>query len=659
MLQSLINQRLGRYLIKELLGRGGMAAVYCATDTVLQRDVALKILYPQYSDEQSQVERFQREAITAAALEHPHIVPIYDVDEQNGMIYIAMKLLHGSSLHDMLHKRGTLSPTELVAVIDPVAAALDYAHEKGIIHRDIKPGNIMIETEEGKPPQVMLTDFGIAKMLDRPGLTTTGALIGTPDYMAPEQISGQRLDRRVDVYSLGMLAFRTLTGKRAFEGSTQDVLLAHLHGAPPRPSAYNPQLTPAIDDVVLRAIDRDSARRQPSAGAFASELRAAVDGATLHRLAPPAARLTAPQPGSPMSNRPTTAVAIAANGTRRGSLPPMITTQTQATDGQLTQGASLTRTHSSPTPWLPWIVVLMLGLSVIGTVVFAISTLSRTSQSLNVASAGTVVLLLSDTPTPSDTPAPSATPAPLSSSEPSPASQPSTEAAPPNPTSAPTATPPAVRPATSVPAPLPTAPQSPAPSATASPTNTLEPTPSATASPTPSTTVSPTPSATPCPAELLRGGFGRLFKADVEVRVRLGCPSSAEAAGVAAQQFFERGSMFYWQANDTIYVFLEPDNGDYIAVPPADAATLPTPAPQADPNAPVRGFGRVYYGRSGIAEVLGLWLSPEELLDGGAVFQLYERGLMVYTPSYLAGGLRSAAIFVLYNDGSFLRVEDR
>jgi len=172
MVRSLIHQRLGRYYIKELLGRGGMAAVYRAADTVLQRDVALKILYPHYSDDPAVVERFKREAVTAASLAHPHIVAVYDVGEQEGMVFIAMQLLTGRTLQDRLQESGTLRLDELLDVLAPVAEALDYAHGWGVIHRDVKPGNIFL-SDAAEGPGVLLTDFGIAKQLAAPGLTTT------------------------------------------------------------------------------------------------------------------------------------------------------------------------------------------------------------------------------------------------------------------------------------------------------------------------------------------------------------------------------------------------------------------------------------------------------------------------------------------------------
>src|SRR5690349_17207245 len=257
-LEDLIGRRLGRYQIVALLGRGGMAAVYRAHDTALRRDVALKVLYPQYGGDAALVERFQREAVLAANLDHPNILPIYDVGEAEGLVYIAMRLLSGRSFADLLRMRGAMPPAELLPIVDQIAAALDYAHARQIVHRDIKPANILIEglgdtawglqspapnSQLSTPaPQAVLTDFGIAKSLDplASGLTATGVLIGTPEYMAPEQITGSnQVDARADIYALGVLVYRALTGRRPFEGGTQEVLMGHLHGTPADPSSID------------------------------------------------------------------------------------------------------------------------------------------------------------------------------------------------------------------------------------------------------------------------------------------------------------------------------------------------------------------------------------------------------------------------------------
>ncbi|KPV48937.1 protein kinase, partial [Kouleothrix aurantiaca] len=227
-LEDVKGRRLGRYEILEVLGRGGMAAVYRARDTVLRRDVALKVLYPQYTGDVALVERFQREAVLAAGLDHSNILPIYDVGDTDGMVYIAMRLLSGQSFADVLRLRGSIAPADLLPIVDQVAAALDYAHARQIVHRDIKPANILIDGDGLHAlgsARAILTDFGIAKSLDAAarGLTATGVLIGTPEYMAPEQIrGGHKVDARADIYALGVVVYRALTGHRPFEGSTEE-----------------------------------------------------------------------------------------------------------------------------------------------------------------------------------------------------------------------------------------------------------------------------------------------------------------------------------------------------------------------------------------------------------------------------------------------------
>lgn len=232
-LDMLIGEHLGRYQIEALLGRGGMAAVYRALDPALQRAVALKVLYPQFLADPELVERFRREAITAAALDHPHIVPIYDVGEADGMVYLAMKLLPGPSLADVLQHEGRLPLARVAGLANEIAAALDEAHHEGIVHRDIKPGNVLFD----RHGRAILTDFGIAKSLESTALTETSVLIGTPDYIAPEQIDhelaiGGKVDARADIYAFGALLYRALTGRRPFEGTAQTVFLAHLRDEP-------------------------------------------------------------------------------------------------------------------------------------------------------------------------------------------------------------------------------------------------------------------------------------------------------------------------------------------------------------------------------------------------------------------------------------------
>jgi serine/threonine-protein kinase len=663
MLRSLINQRLGRYYIKELLGRGGMAAVYRASDTVLQRDVALKVLYPQYSDDDSLVLRFQREAVTAASLEHPHIVPVYDVGEQDGMAYIAMKLLNGRTLQDLLQARGALGLDELLELLAPVAAALDYAHGKGVVHRDIKPANIFLnETPDGR--QVLLTDFGIAKQLDTPGLTTTGALIGTPDYMAPEQIAGRPVDARTDVYALGMLAYRALTGRRAFEGSTQDVLLGHLYNQPAPPSAVNPALPPAVDPVIAQAIALEPAGRFSSAGGFVAALAQVSrgdTGATALGL-PPA--LAAPalndaptrvQPPPRPAPRPLPEAEV---------IRPGLPAAAAATVGGVASAAAVPKSvDRAGTPWLVAVLLTVVALALAGALFLAFGrgNATATAPTSPPPPPPTEVPTEAPSPTASELPSPTAA-AVVATSEPTPTpteTAPATASA----TASATAPPPSRTPS------APPAPPSATPTATQAPTETPAPTATETptASPTQAPTVTPTPTEDPlagCDLELLAGGFGRVYDDNVSVRRGVGCPVEREIAGAASEQFFDRGMMFYWDnSNETanadfIYVFYGTNAGRYEALSPDEVSALgPDPTPGPDPNQPLRGFGRVYFG-SEAREQLGAAVSPEIVLEGtrAAVMQRFEAGLMFYTPVYQPTSGRS--IFVLYNDGTFDRFDD-
>ncbi|NNJ08718.1 protein kinase [Chloroflexales bacterium ZM16-3] len=662
MLRTLINQRLGRYMIAELLGRGGMAAVYRATDTVLQRDVALKILYPQYGDDQSLVERFSREAITAAALEHPHIVPVYDVGEHDGMAYIAMKLLSGETLQDRLLRAGAISPDALCQILRPVADALDYAHSRGVIHRDIKPGNIfLIQTASG-PPQVMLTDFGIAKRLDAPGLTTTGALIGTPDYMAPEQIAGKQVDARTDVYALGMLAYRALTGRRAFEGSTQDVLMGHLYSQPPPPSSVAPDLPSSLDPVLLRAVASDATARFPSASAFVQAIDAARGAQAIVVGRPPALPPIVHAPATPLPtiNSAPTMVnpAIQIAQTQPPSLAPVQSTGTRSatTHTTIASAGRQPAQADSRGSAAPWILAIILAL-VAGGLAVALGFLVGSRQGSSVAGVGLAGATATTSPTPSITAVPTLEDTATPDRTEGAVGVPPVEPEPSTPTAEP--------PSPTLGQPL----APPAPSATAesivitSPTGTATPSPTATVEPT--ATASPTPTAD-CTEGMLQGGFGQLYRENVSVRSKLGCPQAGERAGDGSVQFFVGGTMVYWGLNptslrDTIIVLLGLDGGTYTLVTDTEAAGYPEPPPSEDPNAPVRGFGRIYFGRPGVASAMGAWKSPEIELKGEdqGVIQLFDGGTMIYTPIYKQPGAGAQAIFVLYADGSFERYNDQ
>ncbi len=253
-----------------------MARVYQAYDHQLQRSVALKVMSDRIGHDPSYVRRFQREAVLAANLNHPAIVTIYDVGQQDGYYYIAMEYIRGRSLYALLRQHGALSPAEVAAVITPLAAALDYAHSHGAVHRDIKPHNVLLDTTG----RVLLTDFGIAQPpdADREALTRTGTFMGTPEYISPEQAEGRRVDGRSDIYSLGIITYEALSGRTPFQGNTPQLILAHIHQLPPLLHTLRPDVPAAVDTVLQRALAKSPADRF----GHASDLAAALTGVVQH-----------------------------------------------------------------------------------------------------------------------------------------------------------------------------------------------------------------------------------------------------------------------------------------------------------------------------------------------------------------------------------------
>jgi serine/threonine protein kinase len=260
-------RQLGQYQVIEQIGRGGMAVVYKAYHPALERYVAVKVLPEELSRDSSFVERFQREARAAANLNHPNIVIVYDVGETNGAHFIVMEYVEGPSLTQVLKRQGALPPRRAASVVAQIGSALDYAHSRGFVHRDIKPGNILI-TGDGT---AKLTDFGIVKPSEGTRLTRTGSLLGTPAYMSPEQAKDDGIGSATDIYSLGIVTYELLSGGVPFSGQTVAVLHAHLHD-PPDLSV----LPSALQPVVGRALAKDPKARYPTAGAFAQALQQAV-----------------------------------------------------------------------------------------------------------------------------------------------------------------------------------------------------------------------------------------------------------------------------------------------------------------------------------------------------------------------------------------------
>lgn len=271
--------------LHDLIGRGGFGSVYSAWDRKLEREVAVKALRHDLFPTRMILERFQREARAVAKLRHANILPVYAVGEGEGVAYMVMPVIHGENLRARIDSTGKLDPRTVVRIISDMARALSAAHRLGIIHRDVKPENILLEGDERHP---LLSDFGIAKSADAPGgggITGTGVILGSPHYMSPEQAAADKeLDGRSDIYSLGAVAYEMLAGRRPYEASNlQQLLVAQFTTEPPALDAIAPDVPTALGAVVMRALARDPAQRWQSASEFASALEAAAGLAVAER----------------------------------------------------------------------------------------------------------------------------------------------------------------------------------------------------------------------------------------------------------------------------------------------------------------------------------------------------------------------------------------
>lgn len=369
---NLIGTRLGHFDIRDELGQGGMGAVYKAQQTDLDRTVALKVLLPHLTYDTSYIKRFRQEARSAARLEHPHIVPIYEVGEASVVAgeaqltgplpplhYIAMKFIQGHTLKDAMESEQPLSVQQVLDIMTQVSSALDYAHQNGMIHRDIKPSNIMI-TREG---WVYLTDFGLAReVASTADLTRTGTVMGTPEYMSPEQAEGlPGIGPATDIYALGVVLYQALSNALPFEADTPMAMLAARLVQAPRPlREARSELPPAIEAVVMRALARQPDDRYRTASEMIDALRKATEQwgahmATVALPASPTAQSVAPPPSPPSPPPPPSLPSPASTTQAPGSDRRHWSRAAAVPAGWCGSGSSWQRwsrpdTHTSPNP---------------------------------------------------------------------------------------------------------------------------------------------------------------------------------------------------------------------------------------------------------------------------------------------------------------------
>ncbi len=259
-----------------MIGHGDMGVVYGAEELALQRRVALKLILPEFSRDERFRERFRRESRVAAAIDHQNVIPIFDAGDEDGVLYITMRLVEGTDLRELIAAEGHLQPLRAAHILRQVGAALDAAHARGMVHRDVKPSNVLL----GRQDHVYLSDFGLAKEeASGSGLTRQGSIVARAEYVAPEQIMNERVDARADVYALGCLLYEALTGEPPFaHWNKGPQVLAHVEAPPPSPAELVPGLPHEFDDVVHRAMAKDPSDRYPSAGDLGQAALVAAGG---------------------------------------------------------------------------------------------------------------------------------------------------------------------------------------------------------------------------------------------------------------------------------------------------------------------------------------------------------------------------------------------
>ena len=586
---NLVDKTLGSYQILQEIGRGGMGVVYRAYQPSLNRYVAIKVLPPALAYDRELVERFLREARAAAKLRHPNIVVIHDVGQQGGLYYIVMELIEGHTLAQLIERQGALPLARTVRIVQQVGDALDYAHQGGFIHRDVKPANIFV----GPNDHVTLTDFGIAKAAAGTSLTRTGALMGTPEYMAPEQATGQPVTPAVDQYALGIVAYQMLSGQVPFHAESPHAVLYQHVQQPPPPLPAQLSLPPTVSAVLGRALAKEPLQRFASTGEFAEALAQAAGGfaRTGATLAPAQMRVEAPRAGGTLP-------------TRGGSAP-----------------SPVAQPDSPPPPRrVPAAIWVLVGAIAVIIVVLGILLAGNMGPKPDVEETARVLAAQIATETarawPADTQQPSPqTPLATASDMVPPATetpQPSLTAA----TPAQTDTPAPTASSSATPAAIPPETDTPTPTPTATPTRT------------------PTPPPPPCGIPVdpkLEAAWNR---------AAIGCPTGTATIVWSAWEPFQRGYMWWREDQDRAYVLhwkngTNPSAGDWHtggdtwkwdgSFPDGHGLT-----PPAGLLEPVRGFGFVWYNFLGGPDSPIGWATDAEK-GFCARIQPFEKGLIFHS----------------------------
>jgi hypothetical protein len=613
-----VGQKLGKYTLTERLGGGGGGSVYAAYDEMLDREVALKLFAPQSTATREMAARFQQEARLTARLNHPGIVPIYDVGEDRNVSYIAMRRLPGNTLSSRI-TNGPLSENEAISITLALCEALAYAHTRNVVHRDLKPANVLFD-EENRP---MLVDFGIAKALDgqQATLTEQGTVVGTPPYMSPEQVTGQGVDQRSDIYSLGILLYQMVTGRPPFSGTSYQVMAAHRDQPPPMPHILRPNINPNLERVILKALAKSPEGRFQTAPEFAEALRAVQRGESTRIVAPPPApSLGASQPtrvygtNTPTGDRP---ISRAPKPAPRPSLEAGAGTSTYPTRGTVGTPPVVER-GGFPIWSLIFLLLLMLCVgsgAVAGALYYpafaggsgnsdiatpnpggvanlptATATIAPLGETPTATPEGLPTLPVPEDSTPTNTPEPSATPQPTNTPEPS-ATVESTVP--------PTATSPAT--------------------ATLAPTNTPEPTATQVPSPTPTETVLCDITVDP--------NFDNFFDPNT-----MGCPTDVAYDENSPVQQFQQGFMLYDPTLGIVYAF---DTvrfvwGSYVSE--WDPEDDPYSCEEAeDADGPTGDFGYVWCANPDVQIALGDIITQE--IFSPVTFQSTEQGQLMNIPA--------------------------